>query len=93
MPADEKAHPVHLNFFCAEAIVHVADALAQLIEQAGGLQGWGAGFDGKFIPGFLSSVSACRPDCKPLSGEFCEQINTQQPEYFARLAVYITLGI
>jgi len=35
MQADEKSHPVQVNFLGAEAIVHVTDALAQLIWQAG----------------------------------------------------------
>lgn len=30
-----------------------------------------------------------KQSCKPLSGEFRDQINTQRPEYFAGLAVYI----
>lgn len=30
-----------------------------------------------------------KQNCKPLSGEFRDQINTQRPEYFAGLAVYI----
>ena len=33
-----------------EAIVHIFNPLAHLIEQAGGLQGRGTGFHGKFIP-------------------------------------------
>ena len=33
-----------------EAIVHTPNPLAHLIEQAGGLQGRGTGFHGKFIP-------------------------------------------
>jgi hypothetical protein len=37
-------------FIDVEAIVHISNPLAHLIEQAGGLQGRGAGFHGKFIP-------------------------------------------
>jgi hypothetical protein len=48
MPANEKPHPVKVNFLGAEAIVHVPDTLAHLIQQAGGLQWRGAGFHGKF---------------------------------------------
>ena len=33
-----------------ESIVHISNLLAHLIDQAGGLQGRGAGFHGKFIP-------------------------------------------
>jgi len=33
-----------------------------------------------------------KQDCKPLSGGFRDQINTQRPEYFACLAVDITLA-
>jgi hypothetical protein len=55
------------------------------------LQGWCAGFHGKFILAYLSGVSACRPDGKLLSEEFRDQINAQRPEYFASLAMYITL--
>ena len=38
-----------VTFNDVEAIVHIPNPLAHLIEQAGGLQGRGTGFHGKFI--------------------------------------------
>lgn len=35
VPADEKSHLVQINLLGAEAVVHVSDALAQLVQQAG----------------------------------------------------------
>ena len=46
MPANEKANPIEINFFSAEAIVHVPHAFPDLVKQPDGLQGWGAGFQG-----------------------------------------------
>ena len=40
----------NIIFNDVEAIVHISNLLAHLIDQAGGLQGRGAGFHGKFIP-------------------------------------------
>ena len=39
-----------VTFNDVEAIVHISNALAHLIEQAAGLQGRGTGFHGRFIP-------------------------------------------
>jgi hypothetical protein len=37
--------------------------------------------------------SRYKQDCKPLSGGSHDQINTQRPEYFASLAVAITVAV
>jgi len=34
MPADEKFHPMQIDFFCAQAIVKVPNVLANLIQKA-----------------------------------------------------------
>ena len=39
-----------VTFNDVEAIVHIPNPLAHLIDQAGGLQGRGTGFHDKFIP-------------------------------------------
>ena len=46
MPANEKPHPLQIYLLCAEAIVHVPNPLAHLIQQASGLQRRSAGFHG-----------------------------------------------
>src|SRR6185369_2650549 len=38
MEVHERAHPVHIGLLCSDAVVQVADALAQLIEQPRRLQ-------------------------------------------------------
>jgi hypothetical protein len=55
-PANEKTHPVHIDLFSTEAIVHAPNALAQLIQHADGLQWRVAGFHGIFITGCLSGI-------------------------------------
>ena len=55
-PAHEKAHPVNVGFFGAEAIVAVTQALPKLIQQAWGMQDRSGGFHGIFIPVFMHSV-------------------------------------
>jgi hypothetical protein len=69
MPADEKSHPVEAILLSAEAIVHVPQALTQLVQQLGCLQWWCAGVHEEFIPGYLSNMSACKLVYKPLSEE------------------------
>ena len=63
---NEKAHPIHIILLGAEAIVHVADALAKLIDQANRVQYGHAGFQGLFIGVFLNSTFLRNPVCKPL---------------------------
>jgi hypothetical protein len=46
-PADEKSDPVQVGFFGLEAIVHVPNSLAHLIEQADRLQQGSTAFHGK----------------------------------------------
>ena len=46
MPTDEKPHPIRIQLFGAEAIVHIANPLPNLVHQACGLQGRSAGFHG-----------------------------------------------
>ncbi len=58
MPVYEKAPPIHISLLGAEAIVHVADTLSDLIEQANRLQRGHARFYGSFIPVFLLGKSA-----------------------------------
>lgn len=42
-PANEEADPIDVDLVGAEAIVHVPNALAQLVQNSGGLQHRGAG--------------------------------------------------
>jgi len=53
-PANEEADPVDVHLLGAEAIVHVPNALAQLVQNPGGLQRRGAGFHRIFIAGHAS---------------------------------------
>lgn len=46
MPTDEKAHPIQVRFLGAEAIVEIANALAQLVEQPRRVQNRLDGFHG-----------------------------------------------
>jgi hypothetical protein len=46
-----------------------------------------------FIPRYLASTSVCNPINKRLSGDFDVQIIQQSPDYVARFAAYITLGV
>jgi hypothetical protein len=46
MPADEKFHPMQIDFFCPQAIVKVPNVLANLIQKADRLQRRVAGFYG-----------------------------------------------
>jgi hypothetical protein len=55
-PANEKTHPVNIDLFGTKAIVHVPNALAQLVQNTNGLQRMVAGFRGIFITGCLSSA-------------------------------------
>lgn len=55
-PANEKTHPVDIDLFGAEAIVHVPKALAQLVQRAEGLQRKVAEFHGMFMAVYLSRI-------------------------------------
>lgn len=57
-PANEEANPVDVHLLGAEAIVHVPNALAQLVQDPGGPQRRGAGFHGVSITGHISSILA-----------------------------------
>ena len=91
-PANEKSHPIQIHLLGREAIVHVANPLAHLVQQAGGQQRRGAGFHGSFITGGLSSIFTSKADCKPLSGVFDGQVIEHPPFYGAGFAPDITLG-
>ena len=86
-------HSVEVGFLGAEAIVHVPNALAQLVQNSGGLQHRGAGFHRVFITVHLYSVLSDEPVCKPLSGGTHDQLMEQRPTYRAGLTLEITLGI
>ena len=53
---------------------HVPDALAQLVQNPGGLKHRGTGFNGIFIAGHISSVLSDKLSCKPLLGETHDQL-------------------
>lgn len=58
--ANEDADPVEVDLLCAGAIVHVADALAQLVQNPGGLMHSDAGFHRVFTTGHASMYSECK---------------------------------
>lgn len=91
-PANEEANPVDVHLLSAEAVVHVPDTLAQLVQNPGGLQHQGAGFDGIFITGHPSSILSGKLGCKPLSGGTHDQLMEQPPTYRAGFALDITLA-
>jgi len=91
-PANEEADPVDVHLLGAEAIVHVTDALAQLVQNPGELQHTGAGFHRFFITGHISRILSGKPGCKPLSGGTHDQLMEQRPTYRAGFALDITLG-
>lgn len=92
-PANEEADPVNVDLLGAEAIVHVPNALAQLVQNSGGLQHRGARFHRVFITGHISSILSDEPVCKPLSGGTHDQLMEQRPTYRAGFALDITLGL
>ena len=76
----------------AEAILHVLDSLAQLVQKPGRLLLWRAGFDGIFITGRISSKLVNPPSGKPLMGGIHDQLMEQRPTYRAGFALDITLN-
>ena len=92
-PQNTKAHPMRLGIFHAEAIVHLANALAQLIQNPRGLQRWNAGFHGIFITGHRSSSLSDELGSTPLSGGIHDQLMEQRPTYRADFALDITLAL
>jgi len=52
------------NRFYSDDIVLAPDPLAQLVEQAGGLQNRSGGFHDKFIPVRSNKIFARKPACK-----------------------------
>lgn len=92
-PANEEAYPVNIHLLGAEAIVHVPNALAQLVQNSGGLQHRGAGFHRVFITGHISSILSGKPVCKPLSEGTHDQLMEQRPTYRAGFALDITLCV
>lgn len=91
--ANEEADPVNVNLLGAEAIVHVPNALAQLVQNSGGLQHRGAGFHRVFITEHISSILSGKPVRKPLSGGTHDQLMERRPTYRAGFALDITLGV
>lgn len=65
--------------------------LAQLVQNPGGLQHKGAGFDGNFITGHSYSILSGKLGCKPLVGGTHDQLMEQHPTYKAGFALDITL--
>ncbi len=92
-PADEEANPIDVHLLGAEAIVHVPNALAQLVQNSGGLQRKGAGFHRAFITVHSYSVLSAKLSCKPLCGGRHDQLMEQRPTYRAGFALYITLNL
>jgi hypothetical protein len=92
MPTYKKAYPVKISFLCAQAIVQIPYALANLIHQADRVQRSSAGFHKSFITVVLYSINIEAPICKPSLGGFHAQFIPQRPEYPERCAAYITLG-
>ncbi len=91
--AYEKPYPIHIDLLGAEAIVHVPNTLAQLVQHTGGLQLRGAGFHEIFITGHISSIFRDQLGCKPLPGGIHDQLMEQRPSYRAGFALDITLGL
>ena len=91
-PTDKKAYPVEIGLLRLEAIVHVPNSLANLIEQAGGLQQRRAGFHEKFIPVYLSSIRLEKPTGKRVAGIFKKVCIVTSRMYRPGFDVYITLG-
>lgn len=89
--ATEEADPVDVHLLGAEAIVHVPDALAQLIQNPARLQHWGAGPLRNFITRHISRILGTKPACKPLSGGVDDQLMEQRPTSRADFALDITL--
>lgn len=75
----------------AEAILHVLDSLAQLVQKPSRLLLWRAGFDGIFITGRSSRKLVRQPSCKPLMGGIHDQLMEQRPTHRAGFALDITL--
>ena len=90
-PANEETDPVDVHLLSAEAIVHVPDALAQLVQNPGGLQYGSAGFRRIFKAVHISSILSAKPACKPLTGGTHDQLMEQRPTYRADFALDITL--
>ena len=89
-PSNEEANPVDVHLLGAEAIVHVPNALAQLVQNSGGPQRKGAGFHRAFITVHSYSVLSAKLSCKPLCGGRHDQLMEQRPTYRAGFALYIT---
>ncbi len=88
-----RAQPAKGNLHGAQAIVKMANPFLypHLLWQPGGLEEWGAGFDGEFITGFLASGSAGKLVCKPVLGDLNGRYIPQRNFYSAGFAVYIPL--
>jgi hypothetical protein len=72
--------------------VHVPNPLAQRVQNPDGLKQGGAGFNGIFIAGHISSMLSDKLDCKPLSGGTHDQLMEQRPTYRAGFSLDITLN-
>jgi hypothetical protein len=79
VPADEKAHPVHIKLPGAEAIVKIANQLPDLVEQAGRLQRWVAGFHGRIYTCMKNSPWVENRINKRVQGDLYGQVKPQLP--------------
>ena len=78
-PTYEKTCSIDVHLLGPEAIVHVPNRLAQLLQHTGGLKHKGAGFHEIFIVGLISSPSGDQLSCKPLSGGILGQLMEHFP--------------
>ncbi len=76
-----------------QQLLHSSETPAQLVQNPGGLQHKGAGFDGIFITGHPSNIWSGKLGCKPLSEGAHDQLMEQRPTYRAGFALDITLAI
>ena len=74
-----------------QQLLHSSETLAQLVQNPGGLQHKGAGFDGIYITVHSYSIFRDKRGCKPLTGGAHDQLMEQRPIYRAGFALDITL--
>jgi hypothetical protein len=93
LPANEKTNPVEVSLLGAQAIVQVPSSLANLIHQADRARRSSTGVYRLFIAVCVYRINFKDPVRKSSLGGFYDQLISQSPEYSARFAAYITLGI
>lgn len=73
VPADEKSHPIQIGLFSLKAVVQTANALANLVRQAGRAQKRCVGFHGRVMPVYMRHQAH-----KPMMGRrFMEKVVTR----------------